>query len=204
VVEIDGPDGKSYDVYVSTDGDALAYDEFSPTDESFTDAELAEIKTDEAELQLKRMYSRERREELAESGEAMKDGSFPIVDGADLEAAVMAHGRASDADGTKIHIIKRAEALELTDSLPEEWLPEGDEKGEEVDAEIGNEEDPEGDIEAPEEAPISEEAPVAEEAPEAEVDAEAVVPDEEEVVAGKSFADVLAEFNTLSDELNLS
>jgi hypothetical protein len=206
VVEIDGPDGKSYDVFVSTAGVALAYDEFAATDESFTDEELSEIKVDEAELMLKRMYSRERREELAESGEAMPDGSFPIVDEDDLENAILAHGRASDVEAAKRHIIKRAEALGLTEMIPEEWVaaPEADEE-----KAVDVEEAP-VDVDA-EEAPVDVVQEVLDDAP-AELDGDvepvAAVPVEDAVdepePEEKSFADSLAEFAALTDDLDLA
>ena len=63
-----------------------------------------------------------------ESGEAMEDGSFPIVDMADLRNAIQANGRARDIEAARAHIIKRAEALDAMDMIPEEWMGEGDGK----------------------------------------------------------------------------
>ena len=127
-------EGKEYDVFVSVKGDVLAYDEFDaePLEDGFDEAELAEIKMDEAELELKRMYSRERRNELAKNGHAMPDGSFPIVDTADLRNAIIAHGRAKDPAAAKRHIIKRARALGAVEMLPEGWA-DGDSKDIDVD-----------------------------------------------------------------------
>lgn len=122
VVEIDEVEGKSYDVFVSLKGEILGHDEYEMAAESsHGEDELAEIKALEAELEIKRMYNREKREELAESGEAMEDGSFPIVDEADLKNAIQAHGRASDIEAAKKHIVKRAEALGLEALIPTEW-----------------------------------------------------------------------------------
>ena len=109
---------KSYDVYVAIDGEVLGFTEYA-TEE--IDPEVKEL---EAELELKRMYSREQRMELAESGEAMEDGSFPIVDQADLRNAIQAFGRASDPDAARAHIMKRAEALDAVDLIPEKWMSE--------------------------------------------------------------------------------
>ena len=61
------------------------------------------------------------REKAAKSGEAMKDGSFPIRDGADLRRAIQAFGRAKDKGAAKRHIIRRARALGKTELLPETW-----------------------------------------------------------------------------------
>jgi ATP-dependent Clp endopeptidase proteolytic subunit ClpP len=70
---------------------------------------------------LNRDFSTDERQRLAKSGEAMPDGSFPIVTRQDLENAIHAIGRASNPDAAKAHIKKRAKALGLTDLIPEEW-----------------------------------------------------------------------------------
>jgi len=121
VVEVNTFDEKSYDVFISTEGKILGYDEYtveSPLSED------EEIKALEAELAIKRMYSREQREEMAENGEALEDGSFPIADEADLKNAIQAYGRASDKASTKAHIMKRAEELGLDELIPATWLEE--------------------------------------------------------------------------------
>lgn len=117
-VEIEGVDGKSYDVFVGVDGEILGYDEYEPE-------EAAEIDAEVADLALKRMYSQERRQELAGSGQAMSDGSYPIVDEADLKNAIQAYGRAKDKEKAKKHIMKRARALKMEDMIPEEWMSDG-------------------------------------------------------------------------------
>jgi len=118
-VEIEGVDGKSYDVFVGIDGEVLGYDEYDPEEAADIDAEVAD-------LALKRMYSDERREELAKEGMALPDGSFPIVDEADLQNAIQAFGRAGDKEAAKKHIMKRARDLGKEDMIPENWM--GDEK----------------------------------------------------------------------------
>ena len=120
VVEIDEVEGKSYDVFVSLKGEILGHDEYKMS-VIHDEEELAEIKALEAELEIKRMYGRQKREEMAESGEAMQDGSFPIADEADLKNAIQAHGRAKDIDAAKKHIVKRAKALGLEALIPAEW-----------------------------------------------------------------------------------
>jgi hypothetical protein len=64
---------------------------------------------------------RAKREDLAKSGEAMKDGSFPIKNVEDLKNAIQAHGRAKDIAAAKKHIMKRARALGKWKLVPEEW-----------------------------------------------------------------------------------
>ena len=67
VVEIEATDEKSYDFFVSVNGKVLGYDEY----ELETEAELSEeeeIKALEAEISIKRMYSREQRQQMAENG----------------------------------------------------------------------------------------------------------------------------------------
>ena len=119
VVEVDS-DEKSYDFFVNVSGKVLGYDEYE-YETDYIMSEQDEIKALEAELQIKRMYSREQREAMAESGEALPDGSFPIADAADLENAIVAHGRASDIDAAKAHIMKRAKELGLEDMIPADW-----------------------------------------------------------------------------------
>lgn len=69
----------------------------------------------------KRDYSDKQRRAMAARGQAMKDGSFPIADRADLRNAIQSVGRASNYEAAKKHIIRRARALGLTELLPEEW-----------------------------------------------------------------------------------
>lgn len=61
------------------------------------------------------------RTRAADQGEAMKDGSFPIRDGADLRRAIQAFGRAKDKGAAKRHIIRRARALDKVELLPDTW-----------------------------------------------------------------------------------
>lgn len=74
---------------------------------------------------LNRDFSVEERQRLAKSGEAMPDGSYPIVTREDLENAIQAIGRAKDPEMTKRHIRKRAKALGLTELIPESWGGDG-------------------------------------------------------------------------------
>jgi hypothetical protein len=76
-----------------------------------------------AEMELKRAFSPEKRRDLAKSGLALPDGSFPIVTTSDLKNAIMAFGRAKKKNkaAAKRHIIKRARALKKDDLIPETW-----------------------------------------------------------------------------------
>lgn len=113
-VEISGADGNSYDVYVSLDGQVLGYDTYDAV-------EALEIEAEIAEIALKRAYGMEARQAMADAGEAMPDGSFPIKDEADLRNAIQAHGRAKDVEAAKRHIKKRARDLGLEEMIPKEW-----------------------------------------------------------------------------------
>jgi hypothetical protein len=84
--------------------------ELSPESETLNEGELNE-----------KVFSDEKREELAKSGKAMKDGSFPIENKKDLKNAIKAIGRAKNPEAAKTHIKKRAKALGATDLLPEDW-----------------------------------------------------------------------------------
>ena len=113
-VEIEGINGKSYDVFVSLDGEVLGYDEYTQEEASAIEAEAAEIA-------LKRAYSEESRMHLAKLGHALADGSFPIKDEADLRNAIQAFGRAKNPAEAKAHIMKRAVDLGLEDLIPKNW-----------------------------------------------------------------------------------
>lgn len=68
-----------------------------------------------------RDFSQDRRDKLADSGKAMPDGSFPIVNREDLKNAIGLWGNSKDPAAAKAHIIKRARALGAMDMLPENW-----------------------------------------------------------------------------------
>lgn len=69
----------------------------------------------------KKEFSDKRRSELADSGKALPDGSFPIESEQDLKNAIQAFGRAKDPAKAKAHIISRAKALGKENLLPEDW-----------------------------------------------------------------------------------
>lgn len=120
-VEIEGLDGKSYDVFISLDGELLGYDEYTLDEAESIEAEAAEIA-------LKRAYSEESRTSMAKKGQALPDGSYPIADEADLRNAIQAYGRAKDKEATKAHIMKRAMDLGLEELIPTNWVPASDQQ----------------------------------------------------------------------------
>lgn len=63
-------------------------------------------------------YSEDERKVMADKGEALPDGSFPIADKADLENAIHAYGRAGNQSAAAKHIAKRAKSLGLEDLIP--------------------------------------------------------------------------------------
>ena len=69
----------------------------------------------------KRERSMETRRRLAASGQAMPDGSYPIVTVGDLRNAIQAFGRTDNPRATKEHIMRRARALGRTDLILENW-----------------------------------------------------------------------------------
>lgn len=115
VAEVDGFDGKSYDVYVSLAGEVLGFDSYSAE-------EAMEIEVEAADLALKRAYSDTQRAQMAKRGTAMSDGSFPIKDEEDLRNAIQAFGRAKDPAAAKMHIMKRARSLGMEDLIPSKWM----------------------------------------------------------------------------------
>ena len=98
-VAIDGVDGKSYDVFLSTSGS------------------LIEVKE----------YSQAQRENMAESGSALPDGSYPIANVEDLKNAIQAYGRAKDKNAARSHIMKMARSMGREDLVPDSWSKKSEE-----------------------------------------------------------------------------
>jgi hypothetical protein len=80
----------------------------------------------------KKDYSDKERQALARRDMALPDGSFPIVTASDLQNAIQSVGRSSNYAKARNHIIRRAEALNRLDMLPEEWKPMSDKKSSNV------------------------------------------------------------------------
>lgn len=70
----------------------------------------------------KHYFSGEEREKLADEGEAMSDGSFPIRNEQDLKDAIRSVGRAKNEAKAKAWIKKRAKEMGKTDLLPDGWV----------------------------------------------------------------------------------
>lgn len=66
-------------------------------------------------------FSVDTRERLADTGDAMADGGFPITSRADLRRAIQSFGRAKDPAAVKRHIKRRARELEAENTLPDSW-----------------------------------------------------------------------------------
>ena len=70
----------------------------------------------------KTYFSHKERKDLAEKGEAMPNGKYPIRNSQDLKDAIRLVGASSMPESeVKAWIKKRAKALGLTDELPESW-----------------------------------------------------------------------------------
>jgi predicted DNA binding CopG/RHH family protein len=67
--------------------------------------------------------SEAQRKKLAEKGQALPDGSYPIRNVTDLKNAVQSYGRAAAKDKAKVrkHISKRANELKRPDLIPDNW-----------------------------------------------------------------------------------
>lgn len=130
-VEIDGFDGKSYDVFVSLDGEVLGYDKYEMD-------EAEEIEAEAAEIALKRAFTDDQRNSMSKEGTAMSDGSFPIKSESDLRNAIQAHGRAKDKEAAKRHIMKRAKDMGKESLIPSNWVMGGgtEKKSDTVDASL--------------------------------------------------------------------
>lgn len=94
---------------------------------------------------MKRDFSSDERDNAAETGSAMPDGSFPIENKGDLANAIRAIGRAKDPAAARAHITRRAKALGCPDMLPENWTQKADKEPDPYDPNEGDEgEDEEG------------------------------------------------------------
>ncbi len=69
----------------------------------------------------KAAFNAQQRRDLADSGAAMPDGSFPIRNESDLQNAMQALGRAKDRAAAISHIKQRAKALGLTAMLSDTY-----------------------------------------------------------------------------------
>jgi len=80
----------------------------------------------EYETACKAKYKQADRDKMAEAGQAMPDGSYPIADAEDLAKAIKAVGRGgADHDAIRKHVIARAKALKLSAEIPDTWNADG-------------------------------------------------------------------------------
>lgn len=75
---------------------------------------------------VKRAFTSEQREDAADKGDALPDGSFPIKNKDDLMNAIKACGRAKDKAAAKKHIVAQARKLKLPFLIPKGWAKEVD------------------------------------------------------------------------------
>lgn len=79
-----------------------------------------------ADPDLAKGYSEADRKRMADTHQALPDGSFPIKTKADLRRAIKAVGRGgADHDEIRAHIAKRAAALGLEAMVPDNWNADG-------------------------------------------------------------------------------
>lgn len=64
-------------------------------------------------------YTADERKTMAQNGEAMPDGSYPIKNRKDLKDAISSFGRGKNKPAVARHIARRARALGMTDELPD-------------------------------------------------------------------------------------
>ena len=92
---------------------------------TYSIAQYMEKQNASEEVEIKEMskkdYSDKDRADMADKGQALPDGSFPVATVADLKNAIQAIGRAKDPDKAKAHIKARAKALGRTDLIPDTW-----------------------------------------------------------------------------------
>jgi len=69
----------------------------------------------------KRKFTAQQRKAMAENGEAMPDGSYPIANKTDLMNAIRSWGRGGSDPKVKSHIKSRAKALDALDMIPDNW-----------------------------------------------------------------------------------
>ena len=71
-----------------------------------------------------RDFSAGERKKMAGKGQAKSDGSFPIKNAQDLKNAIRLAGNAKDPAAARRHIIRRAQALGLSNLIPDSWTKE--------------------------------------------------------------------------------
>ena len=105
----------------------LVPEDWKKSSASLLDEDIAFLREKAAELSIQvdsfADISAEARKKLAEKGQALPDGSYPIRNEDDLKNAIKAYGRSNPEDRAKVrtHIRKRARALGKEELIPENW-----------------------------------------------------------------------------------
>lgn len=105
----------------------LVPDKWKKSSASLLEEDIAFLRERAAELSIQvdsfADISAEARKKLAEKGQALPDGSYPIRNEDDLKNAIKAYGRSNPEDRAKVrtHIRKRARALGKEELIPENW-----------------------------------------------------------------------------------
>lgn len=89
------------------------------TNEFMSNAEKADYAGELFEQFWAKHFGTSKRKKLAKTGAAMKDGSYPIQNGKDLDNAYKDYNRTGKSSAVKSHIQKRAKALGVSDPFGE-------------------------------------------------------------------------------------
>ena len=110
------------DVCAGTGEQPEGRSEFAEPERVSTPEALENRDMKEADADLaKKDYTDAERADMADAGQAMPGGGFPIKTAKDLRNAIQAIGRAKDPAAAKAHIKARAEALGKEDLIPDSW-----------------------------------------------------------------------------------
>lgn len=116
---------EGYTALGSEFADELTDEQLAIAASALADCGCAETEQIEALIasarQAYRAVSTEERKKLADEGDAMPDGSFPIANVDDLRNAIQSIGRAKDPKAARAHIRKRARDLGQEELIPDGW-----------------------------------------------------------------------------------
>lgn len=124
-VQAESPEERAAALRARVLGEDSEWEDDQPIELSTIDAMAASLRTQVASgitATATKAWNKEKRDKAADAGQAMKDGSYPIKDKADLKKAIRASGRGKKSHASiKSHIKRRAKALGATDLLPDDW-----------------------------------------------------------------------------------
>ena len=120
---VEGNTQETYcDVCAGTGEQPEGRSEFAEPERVSTPEALDNRDMKEADADLaKKDYTDAERADMADAGQAMAGGGFPIKTLKDLRNAIQSIGRAKDPAAAKAHIKARAEALGREDLIPDNW-----------------------------------------------------------------------------------